>query len=105
VKCPRCGTYESRVKKTIIQVEERGFAFGELKQRRRECLSCRSPFHSVEIHESLLRWLLAGYDGPLPKIEESDQTGSPSRPIRSPNASGSKPGRPPLEFRRSLDDE
>lgn len=97
MKCPFCGTLESRVKKTIIQVEERGFSFGELKQRRRECLNCRRPFSSVEIHESLLRCLLEGYDGQLPKLSAEQQTGPLRQPLRT--------NRPPLEFRRSLDDE
>lgn len=57
MRCPRCDTRESRVKKTLIHIEEEGFAFGELKQRIRECLSCGERFHTFEIHEAVFRQL------------------------------------------------
>jgi hypothetical protein len=85
MKCPKCGTCESRVKKTIIQVEEMGFAFGELKQRRRKCLSCGEPFNTFEVHESVFRQL-------PPALQEQEEAVKPS--IR----------RRRLDLRRSLDD-
>jgi transcriptional regulator NrdR family protein len=100
VKCPNCGTFESRVKKTIIQVEELGFSFGELKQRRRECLSCGRCFFSYEIHEDLFRKIQA-LAGREPKsLKESKGAKPPARrQLLTP------PNRGPLEFRSSLDDE
>jgi transcriptional regulator NrdR family protein len=100
VKCPSCGTFESRVKKTIIQVEEQGFNFGELKQRRRECLACGRHFFSFEIHEDLFR-KIQDLTGRTPKpLKENRSAKAPARrQLRTP------PPRGPLEFRSSLDDE
>jgi len=106
VKCPSCGTYESRVLKTIIQVEEQGFNFGELKQRRRRCLSCSRTFFSFEIHEDLFRKIQAlSGRGPKP-LKESKQPKTP-KPVKAPERRQLRtpPTRGPLEFRSSLDDE
>lgn len=101
MKCGKCGTLESRVKKTIIQVEELGFNFGELKQRKRECLSCRRPFYTYEIHESMFEKLqqLLGR-GKLSEQKQPD-TARPGdrRQLRSHESRG------PLDFRRSIDDD
>lgn len=105
MKCPKCSTLESKVKKTIIQVEELGFNFGELKQRRRECLSCGRPFYTYEVHEDLFRRLqeALGRAQPAKSVKESRS----SQPQAPPDRRELKvaPSRGSLEFRRSLDDE
>ena len=97
MKCPFCGTCESRVKKTIIQVEEKGFAFGDLKQRRRECLTCGKCFYTYEVHEPIFRQL-------------HPQTGVPTRrPLKTvPVVEKAQPPKAipssQLDLRKSLDD-
>lgn len=88
MKCPKCGTKESRVKKTIIHIEESGFAFGELKKRDRECLSCGNHFRTFEVHEAVFR--------SLPKQEASVLIAEALRRRPLKNQS--------LDLRRSLDD-
>jgi transcriptional regulator NrdR family protein len=77
MKCPHCGTKESRVKKTLIHIEEVGFAFGELKKRERQCLSCDKKFYTYELHESVFRQLPARNT-----LEESVPVSR--RPVRRP---------------------
>lgn len=57
MKCPWCCAKESKVKKTLIHIDEDGFAFGELKKRERECLHCGERFNTFEIHEAIFRKL------------------------------------------------
>ena len=102
MKCPSCGTFESRVKKTIIQVEEQGFNFGELKQRLRECLTCGRRFYSFEIHEDLFRKIQA-LSGRVAKPLKESKAREPQTPQR--RVLRTPPRRDPLEFRSSLDDE
>lgn len=104
MKCPRCSTLESKVKKTIIQVEERGFSFGELKQRRRQCINCRRFFSTYEIHEDLFRKLQEALGrssaAATTALREAlkEMTAATDRQLKN------QPGRSPLDFRRSIDE-
>lgn len=94
MKCPNpdCGLVESKVKKTLIQLEQMGgppgFDFGDLKMRIRECLECGRQFETFEIHREV-------FEKKIGKVKPTMEAKKP--PPR-------RPLRPPLDFRRSIDD-
>lgn len=56
MKCPECDATKSKVLKTLIhEGASEGLNFGELKKRKRRCLSCRSEFFSYEVTENVFR--------------------------------------------------
>lgn len=60
MKCPKCNSVESKVKKTLIyEGKTEGLKFGELKKRRRECKDCYEIFYSYEVTEDIFRKMRA----------------------------------------------
>jgi len=56
MKCPKCDSTESWVKKTLIhEAGGEGLCFGELKKRERQCKECRKKFFSFEVTEDIFR--------------------------------------------------
>lgn len=56
MKCPGCDSIKSKVLKTLIhEANAEGLEDGELKKRRRRCLSCLQEFFSYEVTESVFR--------------------------------------------------
>jgi transcriptional regulator NrdR family protein len=56
MKCPECEGTDSKVLKTLIhEAGNEGLDFGELKKRKRRCLTCRTEFFSYEVTESVFR--------------------------------------------------
>jgi len=101
MKCPNpsCGTVESRVKKTLIQMEQMGgppgFDFGDLKMRIRECLTCGRQFETFECHRSVFARIVKAKP-----MGEAKARREPSTPTRRPLKT-----QLPLDLRRSLDDD
>lgn len=100
MKCPdhECHGAESKVKKTLIHIEQmggpQGFEFGDLKMRVRECLECGKFFETFEVSRKDFERIA--------KAKHVSEGWSQQKPLtRRPLKPALKPT---LDLRRSLDD-
>jgi transcriptional regulator NrdR family protein len=91
MKCKGCGCAESKVKKTLIHVEQMGgpagFQFGDLKMRVRECLECGRLFETFEVQRDAFERIAKA----KPVSESWSQrkpipTPGPRRPLKGPKS-------------------
>lgn len=96
MKCPnpKCKCAESKVKKTLIHVEQMGgpagFEFGDLKMRVRECLACGALFETFEVQRAAFER--------IGKAKTVSEGWSQRQPLPPPAR------KPQIDLRRSIDD-